>query len=180
MRALPALWLGVAGALSVGTLQAQTSSAPPRPPIQAERAGAAPADRPPEPALRSSPLPGAAADRMPASQSPTSPTPPSLPPPPLPAARSAPVPAPGLAVPTDNAEPLELLFIDATLAQAQQQQTLLQADGLRLLRPDAGKAIGLQFERNGILVRLFLAAGHADGAALEGHAREFSRKIRQA
>lgn len=67
--------------------------------------------------------------------------PPSVSPPPRPA-----LPAPALPVVTASAaediEPGELLFFHETLALAQQQQALLQADGLRLLRRRVLGAVG--------------------------------------
>jgi hypothetical protein len=46
------------------------------------------------------------------------------------------------ATPSEEIEPGELLFFDNTLAQAQQQQVLLVADGLRLLRRQVLAAVG--------------------------------------
>jgi hypothetical protein len=72
--------------------------------------------------------------------------------PPLPATlpASAPQPPAGATFPSStpdplpqaDAEPLELLFLDETLAQALQQQTRLQAAGMQLLRRQVLSALG--------------------------------------
>jgi hypothetical protein len=88
---------------------------------QAQTAREPTGSAPPMPAAAPRPAPPAAT----ASPIAPAPSPPTLP--------GAPLPATPVAAPAD-AEPGELLFIDENLAQAQQRQALLQADGLRLLR----------------------------------------------
>ena len=64
---------------------------------------------------------------------------------PITAAPTPTLPRPGPSPPvgpSPRAEPSELVFLDATLAQAQQQQTVLQADGLRFLRRQVLNGVG--------------------------------------
>ncbi len=122
-----ALCIGLA--LLAGPLaQAQTARDPTGAAGTAPTAAGTPGTAPPRPstAARTAAPPAAAtAPTGSTPPAPTVPSPPALPGTPLPTTPAATV---------ADADPGELLFLDDNLAQAQQRQALLQADGLRLLR----------------------------------------------